>query len=156
MEQFKTLEDLRSYIVEIGKFYARPTTRGEHPTLHIDTTSDDVVMGVRKKDYLFSPCGQWVLPTETMGLSFSAHWQHLKNIYRLKEARNGGKPVDVYWVLEAADIPSGLKFVLDPKDNKRRHYFLCVTEKMHISKLVEKLKWLADRMSAIRDAGKAL
>lgn len=128
MEQFKTLEDLRKYTAELGKYFARPTARGEHPTLYIEST-DGVTMGVRHQDYLFSPCRQWVLPTESMGLSFSAHWQHLKNIYRLKEGWSLGKPIDVYWVLEKADIPSGLKFVVDPKDRKGRHYFLCVIEK---------------------------
>ncbi len=132
MEQFKTLEDLRKYTAELGKYYARPTTRGEHPTLYAEG-SDGVKMGIRQQDYFFSTCGQWVLPSESMGLSFSAHWQHLKNIYRLKEGWSPGKQIDIYWVLEKADIPSGLKFVIDPKDRKGRHYFLCVIEKMHVS-----------------------
>ena len=91
-----------------------------------------------------------------MGLSFSAHWQHLKNIYRLKEGWSRGKSIDVYWVLEKADIPSGLKFVIDPKDRKGRHYFLCVIEKMHVSQLAQKLEWIADRMTVIKDASKIL
>lgn len=156
MEQFKTLEDLRLYTKELGKYYARPTIRGEHPTLYIDTSGDEVVMGIRRKDYLLSPCGQWVLPTEAMGLSFSSHWQHLKNAYRLKEGWNPGKAIDVYWVLEKADIPEGMKFVVDKNDNKKRHYFLCVTERMHISQLVQKLQWVADRLTVIKDASKAL
>lgn len=156
MEQFKTLEDLRVYTQELGKYFGRPILRGEHPTFHIDNSGDDIIMGIRRKDYLLSTCGQWVLPTESMGLSFSAHWQHLKNIYRLKKGWNPGKAIDVYWVLEKADIPSGLKFVIDPKDRKQRHYFLCVTEKMHISQLIQKLKWVADRMSVVKDASKVL
>lgn len=156
MEQFKTLEDLREYIAKIGKYYARPTSRGEHPTLYVGRNNKDIIMGVRRIDFLLSPCGNWVLPTEEMGLSFSTHWSHLRGVYNMKAKRNGGKPIDVYWVLEKADIPSGLAFVLDKEDKKGRHYFLCATEKMHISQLVKKLQWLADRMTAVRDAGKVL
>ena len=154
MEQFKTLEDLREYIKSIGKFYSRPTERGAHPTLYIGKNQNGVVQGIRKRDYLFSQDENWVLPDEHMGLSFSAHWQHLKRIYRLKKKLTKGKPIDVYWVLEKADIPSGLKFVQDPKDPQ--HYLLTVTERMHVSVLAQKLKWLADRMSKIKSAEKAL
>ena len=156
MEQFKTLEDLREYIKDIDGYFARPTTRGEHPTLYKGNNSADYICGIRKRDYLFSSCGKWVLPSNCMGLSFSAHWQHLKNIYRLKSTRNGGKPVDVYWVLEATDVPSGLKFVADPNDKRNRHYFLIVTERMRVDQLVSKLEWVADRMSIIRNAQVAL
>lgn len=156
MEQFKTLEDLREYIKDIGSFYARPTTRGEHPTLYEGKNDGEHVCGIRKRDYLFSACGKWVLPCNSMGLSFSAHWQHLKNVYRLKSTRNGGKPVDVYWVLETADIPSGLKFIVDPNDKKKQHYFLIVTEQMRVERLVRKFQWMADRMSKIKNAQAAL
>lgn len=154
MEQFKTLEDLRAYVKAIGKFYARPAERGAHPTLYIGNTKDGVVHGVRKRDYLFSEDEQWVLPHDNMGLSFSAHWQHLKRIYRLKSKITKGKPVDVYWILEKADIPSGLTFVQDKKDPQ--HYLLTVSERMHVSVLVSKLRWLADRMSEIKSAEKVL
>lgn len=56
--------------------------------------------------------------------------------------------------LEKADIPSSMKFEQDLK--KKEHYLLTVTEKMSLYKLVSKLKWLADRMSVIKDAGRAL
>ncbi len=156
MDQFKTLENLRDYIKEIKGFYSRPTTRGEHSTLYLDQNDGETIHGIRRRDYLFSPCGKFVLPSENMGLSFSAHWQHLKNIYRLKSSRNGGKPVDVCWALEDANLPQGLKFVVDKADKKNRHFFLAVTEKMHVSQLVSKLKWVADRMAVIKDATKAL
>ena len=73
-------------------------------------------------------------------------------------AKISGKPVDVYWVLSGADIPSGMAFVPDrrPSKSAKGHYLLTVTEKMKISSLVEKLKWVADRMSVIRSAEKAL
>lgn len=89
-----------------------------------------------------------------MGLSFSAHWQHLKGIYKLKASKNPGKSVDVFWVLEKADIPSKLKFVPDDKDD--RHYFLTVTEKITVDDLVRKLEWVADHMTVIKDASRAL
>ncbi|MDF1641471.1 hypothetical protein [Thalassolituus oleivorans] len=72
----------------------------------------------------------------------------------MKSAKNPGKSVDVYWVLEKADIPKELKFVPDQKDD--RHYFLTVTKKMTVDDLVKKLTWVADRMSIIRDATGAL
>ena len=157
MEQFKSLEDLREYAATLKKsWYARPHTRGEHPTLY-PNEEGQVVYGVRKIDYLFSKDGAWVLPTPTMGLSFSGHWQHLKGIYKRIEKRNGGKPVDVGWVFNEIKLPSGLKFV-DDKKNKRKghHYLLTVTERMHVSKLADKLEWVADRMAKITDAIKVL
>lgn len=154
MEHFKTLDDLREYIKKLGGFYARPTEEGAHPTLYVGKSSTGIVHGVRKRDYLFSTDENWVLPHDQMGLSFSAHWQHLKRIYKLKQKLTDGKAISVYWVLEKADIPTGLKFVPDIKDSN--HYLLVVTEKMRVTELVTKLSWVADRMSVIRDGSKAL
>ena len=155
MEQFKTLDDLRDYANGLKKFYARPYTQGQHPTLY-PNKEGTIVFGVRKADYLFSSCGQWVLPASNMGLSFSAHWQHLKGIYKMIQQRNGGKPVDVGWVLDEISLPKGLAFKVDPNDKKKRHYLLTVTEMMHVSKLAAKLEWIADRMAKITDATKVL
>lgn len=154
MEHFKTLEDLREYVKKLGAFYARPTEVGAHPTLYIGANSSGVVHGIRKRDYLFSTDENWVLPHNKMGLSFSAHWQHLKKIYRLKQKLTDGKSVNVYWVLEKADIPSGLEFLPDEKD--KQHYLLVVTEKMRVTELADKLSWIADRMSVVRDGAKVL
>lgn len=154
MEYFKTLENLRDYVKTLGKFYARPTERGAHPTLYVGATKSGVVHGVRKRDYLFSTDEQWVLPHDAMGLSFSAHWQHLKRIYRLKQKITSKSDIDIFWVLEKADIPAGLKFVADSKDNN--HYLLTVTEKMPIHILVAKLSWVADRMNVIHCGEKSL
>lgn len=158
MNQFKTLVDLREFIKGVGKFYARPTVRGDHPTLHLTSCSSNrqLINGIQKDDYLFSECLQWVLPSENHGLSFSSHWQHLKGIHRMKAKRNPSKPVDIYWVLEAADIPSGMAFMLDPRDRKGQHYFLGITVKMHVEQLRKKLEWVAGRMSVINDAQDAL
>ncbi|WP_444994900.1 hypothetical protein [Aliikangiella sp. IMCC44359] len=154
MEQFKTLEDLRDYVKSLSSFYARPTEVDAHPTLYVGNTNNGVIQGIRKRDYLFSSDEKWVLPHEQMGLSFSAHWQHLKRIYRLKQKVTAGKPIDVYWVLEKVDVPSGLAFVPDVKDKK--HYLLIVTTRMGVDELVRKLTWVADRMSVIRSVKKVL
>ncbi|WP_308364339.1 MULTISPECIES: hypothetical protein [unclassified Microbulbifer] len=154
MEQFRTVEDLREYIKKLGPFYARPTEQGAHPTLYRNSNDSSIIFGVRKRDYLFSQDERWVLPHPEMGLSFSAHWQHLKRIYKMKKKVTRGASIDVFWVIEKADIPSGLAFVADPKDEN--HYLLAVTERMRIETLAEKLTWVADRMSVIREAQEAL
>ncbi len=161
MEHFQTLDDLREYVKNLrehikkgGTFCARPTPSGVHPTLYLDHSQGTMVAGVREQDYLFSPCKGYVLAHTQMGLSFSAHWQHLKNQLKLKERHNKGKAVNVYWILSGADIPSGLKFEADKKNKK--HYFLTVTDKMPIGQLAEKLTRIANGMSVISDARKAL
>ena len=154
MEQFKTLDDLRKYVTELRKIYARATISGEHPTLYLDHAQGQMHHGIREKDYLFSSCKKWVIPHDQMGLSFSAHWQHLKGMFDIKTRHADGKAINVYWVLEAADIPSGLKFV--PSKRNKHHYFLIVTERMTVHRLASKLAWIADRMSKISDARKAL
>ena len=161
MEQFKILTDLRDYIKNIeaqkGKILSRPIPEGGSPVFYRSSDvakGTELIQGIQIGDYFFSNCKKWVLPHNQMGLSFSAHWQHLKGIYKLKASKNPGKAVDVYWVLEKADIPSNMKFVPDEKDD--RHYFLTVTEKMTVETLVKKLKWVADRMSVIKDGTRAL
>ncbi|HEY8939722.1 MAG TPA: hypothetical protein VIM59_06025 [Cellvibrio sp.] len=158
MEHFKTLEDLREYLKNFDKYFARPIQEGEHPTLYLNpsSTNKEVVCGIQRVDYLFSPCSDWVLPSDYHGLSFSGHWQHLRGIARMKAKRNPGKSISVYWVLEKADLPSGLKIQLDPRDRKKQHYLLCATEKMTVHQLRAKLEWIADRMSVIRGAQGAL
>ena len=159
MEQFKILTDLRDYIKGLesqkGKVLARPIPEGGSPVFYKPAEAPpgrELIQGIQVCDYCFSNCRKWVLPHEQMGLSFSANWKHLKSIYKLKASKNPGKSVDVYWVLEKADIPSGMKFVQDKNDS--RHFFLTVTEEMPVEKLVNKLKWVADRMSIIRDGSR--
>lgn len=157
--QFKCLTDLREIIEQLDGYYARPTPRGSHPTIY--PNRDDgpykTVMGIRVCDYKLSPDGKWALPDEQMGLSFSSTWQHLKGAHKMV-SRIAGKPVDVYWVLSAADIPAGMSFQPDrrPSKSAKGHYLLTVNEKMKTSSLVAKLKWVADRMSVIRSAEHAL
>ena len=89
-----------------------------------------------------------------MGLSFCSSFNKLSKVYGIKKRHNSGKQVNVYWVLEQADLPPGMAFVKDRE--KDGHYFLTVTERVTLFKLVQKLKALARRMSVITDAGKAL
>lgn len=155
--QFKTMDDLRSIIKEFEGALVRPTRNLSHPTLYRNRDvqkGDKLIQGVRKKDWLLSVDESWVLPHSQMGLSFSSHWQHLKGVYKMKEKHNQGASINVYWVLEKADIPSGMKF--EPDQKKKGHYLLTVTQKIPLHQLIFKLKWLADRMSVIKDAGKAL
>lgn len=159
MEQFKILTDLRDYIKELetnrGRLLARPIASGASPVFYRQCDvpqGRELVQGIQVCDYCFSTCRKWVLPHNQMGLSFSCNWQHLKGIYKLKAAKNPGKSIDVYWVLEKSDLPSDLAFVQDERDS--RHYFLTVTKQMSVETLVAKLKWIADRMAMIKDGTK--
>lgn len=162
LKQFKSRSDLQAIIQELEKNYARPVNPGKHPTIY-NKTSDGkyrTVMGVRICDYKFSSDEKWVLPDNQTGLSFSATWKNLKDVYRLvtrgKDKLGQPKTADVYWILQDSDIPANMKFVEDNDPKKKGHYFLTVTEKMKVSTLVSNLKWIADRMSVIKDGSRAL
>ena len=157
--QFKCITDLREIISKLDGYYARPTVRDQHPTLY-ESREDGrykTIMGIRVCDYKLSADGSWALADDQMGLSFSSSWQHLKGAYKMM-SRGAGKPVDVYWVISKADIPTGMAFVPDrrPSKSAKGHYLLAIIEDMKISTLVEKLKWVADRMSVIKAGGKFL
>ena len=157
IEQFKTINDLSAVIKEYEAMLSRPTRRLSHPTLYRNRDvgkNEKIIKGIRVKDWFLSENKKWVLPHNQMGLSFSSTYKNLKEVYKLKGKHNPGKTIDIYWVLEKADIPLGLKFVADR--SKKGHYFLTVTEQMLLYKLVEKLKLLAQRMSVIKGAGKVL
>lgn len=95
----------------------------------------------------FSADEQWVHPEKQMGLSFSATWDNLQFVYGMYKKRSKKKPVDIHWVLSETDLPNGLKFVAD-QDNSG-HYFLAVTEKIHIDHLGQ-LEMIAYRMSVMK------
>lgn len=157
IHQFKTMDDLREIIKEYEKSLSRPTRNMSHPTLYRKrdiASGDKLIHGLRAKDWLFSVDEKWVLPHNQMGLSFSANWQHLKGVYKMKEKHNPGSSINVYWVLEGCDLPPKMKFEQD--NTKSGHFLLTVTETMTIYQLIGKLRWIADRMSVIRDARKAL
>ena len=150
--------ELREYIKQFDGFRARPIKAGEHPTLYrSDDTHNPNKLGIRNRDYLFDTDGMWVLPHEQKGLSFSGTWKHLSGVYKMF-SRGAEKTPDVYWVLSESDMPTGLKFEQDrsPSSKAKGHYFLTVTERMHVSKLREKLLWVADRMQRIQSGGKVL
>jgi len=158
VKQFKSLVELRDYIKQFDGFRARPVRDGEHATLYrSDDKYNPNAQGVRIKDYLFDTDGAWVLPHEQKGLSFSGSWKHLSGVYKMF-SRGVSKTPDVYWVLSEADMPSGLKFEQDRSSSSKAkgHYFLTVTERMHVSTLREKLLWVADRMQRIQSGGKVL
>lgn len=154
--QLKCLSDVQKLISDIEIYRARPVIEGKHPTLYEERKEGKyrTVMGVRICDYQFCPDEKWVLPNPEMGLSFSATWENLRFVYGMFKKRAKKKPVDIHWVLSEADIPKGLAFVAD-KDNDG-HYFLAVTERMLVEQLVEKLKFVAFRMSVIKEGGCAL
>lgn len=157
VHQFKTMENLRDLIKEFEKSLSRPTRKFSHPTLYRKrdvAENDRLIDGLRAQDWKFSMDEKWILPDEQKGLSFSAHWQHLKGVYKMKEKHNPGSAINVYWVLETIEPPQKMKFV--PDKTNEDHYFLTVTEPMTIYELIAKLKWLADRMSVMSDARKAL
>ena len=157
IKQFKSLDDLKKIISEIEGFIARPVIRGNHPTIYPDIRDGQyrTVYGIRVNDFLLSNDGKWVLPHSQKGLSFSANWKELKRVYRLF-SRVPGRKVDVHWVLQGSDLPKNMKFVEDKNPRKKSHYFLTVTDKMPINQLVFNLKKVADRMSVIKNAERAL
>lgn len=78
----------------------------------------------------------------------------LKSAFKMKESRNPGKVIDVYYTLEKSDIPNGLAFV--PDNSNPRHFLFVVTKQMRVDQLVSKLKMLAYRMSVIKNGGQTL
>jgi len=154
---FHTMDDLREAISDLGDILARPTRHLSHPTLYRRRDvgkNEKIIKGIRVKDWLLSDDQRWALPHDQMGLSFSSNYKNLKKVYKLKERHNPGSATHVFWVLEEADLPSGLKFEADR--DKKGHYFLTVTEPILLEKLVEKLRAVAQRMSIIQNAGRLL
>jgi hypothetical protein len=115
-----------------------------------------LVQGVRICDYKFEKSTnlEYVLSDRTCGLSFSRTFSHLKGTQKMlaRHANGYNKPGPAnvsWWILSKCDMPSGLEFIPDPKDNS--HYFLAVTERMHITVLVGKLQRIAYHMSVMKD-----
>jgi hypothetical protein len=109
--------------------------------------------GVRECDYKFSASDPGMIEaSEKHGLSFSSTVKHtMETLEFLGGFQKKGKIIKcAYWILENNDaIPEGLKFVKDPK--KKGHYLLCVTERIHVYQLVEKLNFIAQRMAIMTD-----
>ena len=154
--QLKCLSDVKKLIKDIETYRARPVIRGQHPTLYPERAEGKyrTIQGVRICDYQFSSDEKWVLPNQQMGLSFSSSWDNLQFVYGMFKKRSNKKPIDIHWILSEADIPPGLKFIAD--NGNKGHYFLAVTEKMHIDKLVKKLEMISHRMSVMKGGGNVL
>jgi hypothetical protein len=157
IEQFKTLNDLDAVIKEYELILMRPTLKLSHPTLYRVRDAgktERIIKGVRVKDWFLSEDHKWVKPHNQMGLSFSTTLKNLAVVYKTKIRHNPTKTVNIYWILEKADIPDGLEFVADQGNSE--HYFLIATELMPLSALIKKLKLVAQRMTIIRNGGKVL
>jgi len=155
LTQFRTLDDLSEVIKKYESILLRPTIHLSHPTLYRRRDlgkNEKMIKGIRVKDWFLSEDEKWVLPHDQMGLSFSSTYKSLKSVFKLKQRHSPGSGIHIFWVLEEADIPPGLKF--EPDRLKKGHYFLTITEQMLLSTLVAKLKVVAQRMSVIRDGGK--
>ncbi len=157
IKQFKTLSDLKEIISELEGVMARPVNRGCHPTLYPDVKDGQyrTVCGVRIVDYILSADEKWVLPHNQKGLSFSGNWSEIKRVYRMF-SRVKENVIDIHWVMQGADLPDDMAFVEDMRPKKKGHYFLTVTKRIPIDKLVKNLKWVADRMSVIENVGQLL
>jgi len=168
--QFKTVEDLRAVIsdliiqhreakrVKLGVMFRVVIPPNTATLYEEDHQGPGIVLveGVRVGDYKFetSSALEWVIPCDQSGLSFSRTWSHLKDtrnmLKRFNKIDDIQQPTNVgWWILDDERVPKDMKFVLDKK--KKNHYFLTVTKRMHISDLVSKLEWVAQRMSIIKD-----
>ncbi|MFT7561208.1 MAG: hypothetical protein ACI93R_003133 [Flavobacteriales bacterium] len=156
LKQFKCLTDLEKMLAGVDEYRARPVIRGKHATLYDERANGNyrTVMGIRICDYKFCTDERWILPHPQKGLSFSASWDNLKFVYGMFKKRAKKKPVDIHWIISETDIPPGLKFV--PDESNADHYFLTVTERMLVEKLVSKLKAISHRMSIIQNGGAVL
>lgn len=167
IEQFKTTDDLQQAVdrliaehriaknKELGVMF-RVVVPPNEPTTYQEGSQGpyQLVHGVRVGDYTFDTTLEWVLPDPSAGLSFSKSFSHLKSTWKMLRKHAKGKnqsgPANVaFWILESREIPDGMAFVKDPKNNS--HYFLAVTKRMHISMLVRHLKMISHAMSVIKD-----
>ena len=170
LEQFKTIEDLQRAVESLISEH-RNAQNGQSPgvmfrvvippndaTTYVEGTQGGyrLVEGVRICDYKFETATglQYVIPDPTCGLSFSKSYSHLKNTRKMlaRHARGykcPGPAHVAWWILSEFPVPDGLHFVKDPKDNN--HYFLAVSERMHVETLVSKLKSVARHMTIMRD-----
>lgn len=167
VEQFKTVGDLQEAInkliaehrtakrKDLGVMF-RVVVPPNGPTIYQEGNQGpyQLIHGVRVGDYTFDSTLEWVLPDPTAGLSFSKSFSHLKSTWKMlrnhAKGKNNPGPANIAsWILESRSIPDGMAFVKDPKNNN--HYFLAVTHKMHVSKLVSNLKMISHAMTIMRD-----
>lgn len=170
LEQFKTIEDLQYSIESLVKEHRvasnsqslgvmfRVVVPPNDATIYKEGFQGGyrLVEGVRICDYKFETATglQYVIPDSTCGLSFSKSYSHLKNTRKMlsRHARGYKTPGPAHvawWILSEFPVPEGMEFVKDAKDNN--HYFLAVTERMHVTTLVSKLKSVARHMTIMKD-----
>lgn len=109
--------------------------------------------GVRECDYVFSTSDPgWIMPSLKKGLSFSSTVKHTIGTMKFLGGfqKKGTKMRCAYWILEDNEaIPDNMEFIQDPDNSE--HYLLCVTKRMHLSELVSKLNFIAQRMAVMND-----
>lgn len=112
-----------------------------------------LIQGIRECDYKLSKSDpNWVLASKEHGLSFSISLQHAIGTMKFLGGfqKKGTKINCAYWILRDCDaIPAAMEFVQDP-DNPE-HYLLTITEDMKITTLVEKLKFISQRVTVMKD-----
>lgn len=108
--------------------------------------------GIRECDYKLSKSDpNWVLASKEHGLSFSRSLEHAVGTMKFLGGfqKKGTKINCAYWILENNNaIPPAMEFVQDP-DNPD-HYLLTITEDMKISTLVDKLAFIAQRVTVMK------
>ncbi|MGL6161808.1 hypothetical protein [Microbulbifer sp.] len=108
--------------------------------------------GIKEGDYKLSESDpNWVLPSKNHGLSFASTFNQTKfTLDLLGKFQDEGTKINVaYWILEdSVVIPRGLAFEVDPDNDE--HYLLVVTERMTISQLIEKLRFVSQRMAVMK------
>ncbi|MCX2783734.1 hypothetical protein OQJ46_12130 [Microbulbifer thermotolerans] len=166
VNQLKTLENLEQKINQLVASHSR--RNGSHLGIAFRTVIDpneptlykeghhgrgNLIEGIRECDYKISKADpNWVLASPDHGLSFSSTMKHAINTMKFLGGfqKKGTKISCAYWILENnSSIPEDMEFVQDP-DNPE-HYLLTITRDMTISELVNKLKWIAQRMTVMND-----
>jgi hypothetical protein len=60
MIQLNLVDDFRGYAKSLGEFWARPIGAGQRSTLYSHHSQGAMIKGIREKDYLSSPCKNWM------------------------------------------------------------------------------------------------
>ena len=90
LEQFKTISDISEEIKNLEGMLLRPTRRLSHPTLYRKRDVKEgvkLIKGVQVGEWYMSEDHKWVLPHDQMGLSFSAKFQHMKGVFKMKQRK---------------------------------------------------------------------
>jgi hypothetical protein len=167
VEQFKTVGDFQDAVNDLINEHRKAKNKNLGVMFRVVVPPNDatiykegsqgpyqLVNGIRVGDYTFDQTLEWVQPDLSAGLSFSKSFSHLKSTWKMLRKHAKGKnqagPANIAsWILESRELPNGMRFVKDPKNNN--HYFLAVTKRMHVSKLESNLKTISHAMNIMRD-----